>query len=227
MSSKDVYILQIETATTNCSVAISQNGETIALKEISNGFSHAENLHVFIESLMQEHAIDFKMLSAIAVSKGPGSYTGLRIGVSAAKGLCFVLDIPLIAIDTLTILAHNVTIDNGFVVPMLDARRMEAYTQVQNSQYEEVRKIEAQVITEDSFSEFLKKSKVTFVGNAVDKTKTVISNQNASFTEESLPSADKMSSLAYHKYKISDIEDVAYFEPFYLKDFVTTPPKNI
>lgn len=226
MSSKDIYILQIETATTNCSVAISKNGKTIALKEMSNGFSHAENLHVFIESLMQEHALKFKMLHAVAVSKGPGSYTGLRIGVSAAKGLCFVLDIPLIAIDTLTILAHRVDVKKGFVVPMLDARRMEAYTLVLNSQLEPIRKIEAEIISENSFNEYLEAAQVTFVGNAVDKTKEVIKHDNAVFLEESLPSANEMSELAYKKYKISDTEDVAYFEPFYLKDFVTTPPKS-
>ena len=223
---KDHYILQIETATTNCSVAISKNGETIALKELSDGFSHAEHLHVFIASLSKEHDIALNQLSAVVVSKGPGSYTGLRIGVSAAKGLCFSLGIPLIALDTLLVLAHNVSVKQGCIVPLIDARRMEVYTQVLNSQYEPIKKTAALVLTPDAFQEFLISNKVTFVGNAVTKTQDVITHDNAVFTPPSLPSAAKMSSLSYKKFKQQDFEDVAYFEPYYLKDFVTTPPKK-
>jgi len=219
------YILQIETSTTNCSVAISKNGKTIAIKEISNGYSHAENLHVFIKEILAENKLEYTDLNAVAVSKGPGSYTGLRIGVSTAKGLCYSLDIPLIAIETLKILAHQVVIENGFIVPMIDARRMEAYTAVYNSEYERVRKIEAEILDENSFSTFLSEYGTVFVGNKTEKTQELISNENARFVD-SLPSAKDMSVLAYEKHKKNDIEDVAYFEPYYLKDFLVTPAKK-
>jgi tRNA threonylcarbamoyladenosine biosynthesis protein TsaB len=219
------YILQIETSTTNCSVAISKSGETIALKEISNGYSHAENLHAFIKEILVENKLEYSNLDAIAVSKGPGSYTGLRIGVSTAKGLCFSLDIPLIAIETLEVLTHQVNVDEGFIVPMIDARRMEAYTKVFGANFNEVRAIEAQILDNESFSVFLEQGKVVFVGNKTEKTQEVIQHENATFID-SLPSAKEMSSLAYAKHKKNDIEDVAYFEPYYLKDFLVTPAKN-
>ena len=219
------YILQIETSTTNCSVAISKNGETIALKEVSNGYSHAENLHVFIKDILAENKLEYSDLDAIAISKGPGSYTGLRIGVSTAKGLCFSLDIPLVAIETLEVLAHQVDVENGFIIPMIDARRMEAYTTVYNSKHEKMRKIEAEVLDKNSFSTFLSKYGTVFIGNKTEKTQEVIQHENATFID-SLPSAKEMSKLAYIKYKKNDIEDVAYFEPYYLKDFLVTPAKK-
>jgi len=219
------YILQIETSTTNCSVAISKKGETIAVKEVSNGYSHAENLHVFIKDILAENKLEYTDLNAIAVSKGPGSYTGLRIGVSTAKGLCFSLDIPLIAIETLKVLAHQVKEEGGFIVPMIDARRMEAYTKVYDTKYKEVREIEAQILDSTSFQEYLTKGSVVFIGNKTEKTKEVISHENATFIE-SVPSAKEMSMLAYAKYKKNHIEDVAYFEPYYLKDFLVTPAKK-
>jgi len=219
------YILQIETSTTNCSVAISKKGETIALKEVSNGYSHAENLHVFIKDLLTENKLEYTDLNAVAVSKGPGSYTGLRIGVSTAKGLCFSLDIPLIALGTLEVLACQVQIEEGFIVPMIDARRMEAYTKVFDANFEEVRAIEAEILEETSFQKFLAKNKVVFVGNKTEKTQEVIQHENAVFVD-TLPSAKDMSVLAYVKYKKNDIEDVAYFEPYYLKDFLVTPAKK-
>lgn len=220
------YILQIETATTNCSVALSKDGITIAIKEISNGYSHAENLHVFIKELLESKNLDFSDLVAIAVSKGPGSYTGLRIGVSAAKGLCFALEIPLIAIDTLEILARQVQKSEGVVIPMLDARRMEAYTTVFTTNFDSLRKIEAEVLDENSFHTYLNDGSVFFIGNAVQKLAEVVQHQNAVFLPEALPSANEMSMVAYHKYKKNDIEDVAYFEPYYLKDFIVTPSKK-
>lgn len=220
------YILQIETATTNCSVALSKDGITIAIKEISNGYSHAENLHVFIKELLEQKDLGYSDLIAVAVSKGPGSYTGLRIGVSAAKGLCFALGIPLVAIDTLAILARKVEESDGAIVPMLDARRMEAYTTVFDTSFNSLRKIEAEVLDESSFATYLDKGKVFFVGNAVQKLAEVIQHENAIFLPETLPSANEMSQVAYHKYKKNDIEDVAYFEPYYLKDFIVTPSKK-
>ena len=133
------YILNLETATKNCSVSISQNGKTILCKEMAEaGYSHAERLHVFIEECLKESNLTFKDLSAIAVSKGPGSYTGLRIGVSAAKGLCFALDLPLIAVDTLQVLASKLTISEGVIIPMIDARRMEVYSAIFTCNFDKI-----------------------------------------------------------------------------------------
>lgn len=219
------YILQIETSTTNCSVAISKNGKTIAVKEVSDGYSHAENLHVFIKEILASSELLYSDLHAVAVSKGPGSYTGLRIGVSTSKGLCFALDIPLIAIETLEVLSHQATVENGFIVPMIDARRMEAYTKVFDSEYKSVREIKAEVLESASFSDFLKKGNVTFVGNKTEKVQGVIQHDNAKFID-TLPSANEMSQLAYVKFQNNDVEDVAYFEPYYLKDFLVTPAKK-
>lgn len=220
-------ILNIETSTTNCSVSLSKEGETLVLKEDNNAnYSHAESLHVFIDDVVKEAKLTLKDLNAIAVSKGPGSYTGLRIGVSAAKGLCFALNIPLISVSTLNALAHQVIVNDGIIVPMLDARRLEVYSVIYDSSYNEMREIEAQILDEHSFFEYLKEGNVYFVGNGVEKTMHLISHPNAVFIEGKLPSANEMSSLAYHKYKKSDIEDVAYFEPFYLKDFIALKSKK-
>ena len=219
-------ILHIETATTNCSVALAKEGELLAIKEVSNGYSHAENLHVFIRELLNSQELAFEQLDAIAVSKGPGSYTGLRIGVSAAKGLCFALDKPLIAVDTLQTLAMQVKEHGGLIVPMIDARRMEAYTAVFNGRFDKQREIKAEVLTEDSFAEELSGQRVVFIGNAVEKTQDVISNENAEFRAGVLPSAREMCAVAFEAFKRQDFEDVAYFEPYYLKDFIVTPPKK-
>ncbi|MEO5787409.1 tRNA (adenosine(37)-N6)-threonylcarbamoyltransferase complex dimerization subunit type 1 TsaB [Gelidibacter sp.] len=220
------YILNIETATTNCSVSLSKEGETLVLKEDYNSnYSHAESLHLFIDAVFKEANLNPQDIDAIAVSKGPGSYTGLRIGVSAAKGLCFALNKPLISVDTLEALAHQLTIDSGCIVPMLDARRLEVYASVYDKDYKQVRAIEAQILDEHSFKEFLEAGKVYFIGNGVEKTKQIITHPNAVFVENKLPSANEMGKFAEDKYKISDLEDVAYFEPFYLKDFIGTKPK--
>ncbi|MCB0463006.1 MAG: tRNA (adenosine(37)-N6)-threonylcarbamoyltransferase complex dimerization subunit type 1 TsaB [Flavobacteriaceae bacterium] len=220
------YILNIETSTTNCSVSLSFEGETLVLKEdYDNNYSHAERLHVYIDEVLKQAKIKPSQLDAIAVSKGPGSYTGLRIGVSAAKGLCFALGKPLIAISTLEALAHQVKTDEGIIIPMLDARRLEVYSAVFDSSYIRLRETQAQVLNEDSFKAFLDEGKVTFIGNGVAKTKELIIHNNAVFIDGKLPSADQMSQLAYNKYKKNDIEDVAYFEPYYLKDFIALKSK--
>jgi len=215
-------ILCIETSTTNCSVAISINGKTVAIKEENNKqYSHAEKLHLFIEDVLNNANIQKLQLDAIAVSKGPGSYTGLRIGVSSAKGLCFALDIPLISIPTLEALAYQVSENDGIIIPMLDARRMEVYSSVFNPEKEEVRETQAQVLDESSFRDYLNKNKVYFIGDGVEKFKNICKNKNAVFIEDKFPSANEMGCLAELKHKKSDIENVAYFEPYYLKDFVT------
>lgn len=220
------YILNIETATTNCSVSLSKEGKTIVLKEdYDKNYSHAERLHVYIDSVLKEAKVNQNDIDAVAVSKGPGSYTGLRIGVSAAKGLCFALNKPLISIPTLDALAHQVKMDDGVIISMLDARRMEVYSAIYDSNYNQIRETQAQILDENSFNNYLEKGKVYFIGNGVEKTKTLINHSNAIFIDDKLPSANDMSLLAYNKYKISDIEDVAYFEPYYLKDFVALKPK--
>lgn len=214
------YILNIETATKNCSVALAKDGATILCKEISElGYSHAEKLHVFIEEIITEVGISLNDLAAIAVSSGPGSYTGLRIGVSAAKGLSFALTIPLISVDTLTSLANQVTHTDGLIIPLLDARRMEVYSAIFNSDKEMVRKVEAEILTENSFETL--SDKIYFVGDATEKAKTVLTNSNYIFLDEIVfPSAKDMSLISYNKFTTNQVEDVAYFEPYYLKDFM-------
>ncbi len=222
-----MIILNIETATTNCSVSLSKEGKTIVLKEdYDKNYSHAERLHVYIDEVLKEAGMSSQDLSAIAVSKGPGSYTGLRIGVSAAKGLCFALDKPLISISTLEALAHQVNCQEGVIVAMLDARRMEVYSAVFDSNHNQIRETEAQIIDAESFNNYLEKGKVYFIGNGVEKTKASINHPNAVFIEDKLPSANEMSLLANNKFKIDEFEDVAYFEPYYLKDFVALKPKS-
>lgn len=222
------YILNIETSTKNCSVTIARNGETVSCNEIAEeGYSHAERLHVFIEASLKEAGITYKDLFAIAVSHGPGSYTGLRIGVSAAKGLCYALGIPLIAVDTLKILAAQAPLCDGLIIPMIDARRMEVYSAIFSSELESKRETRAEIIDGDSFAELI--GPVYFVGDCSEKAQTVLIKENFTFLEEvKYPSASQMSKLSFEKYKMSDTVDVAYFEPFYLKDFmVTTSKKNV
>jgi tRNA threonylcarbamoyladenosine biosynthesis protein TsaB len=221
------YILNIETATKNCSVALAKNGQTILCREIAEeGYSHAEQLHVFIETTLQEAGIRFQDLKAVAVSQGPGSYTGLRIGVSAAKGLCFTLDIPLIKVDTLQVLASQAKVTEGLIIPMLDARRMEVYSAIFNSKLEKQREVQAEVITENSFETILET--VHFVGDCADKCQPVLVKSNFVFLEEvKYPSAKEMSPLSFSKFQNSEFEDVAYFEPYYLKDFMITTSKKV
>ncbi|MGE6354137.1 tRNA (adenosine(37)-N6)-threonylcarbamoyltransferase complex dimerization subunit type 1 TsaB [Flavobacterium sp. NPDC079362] len=220
------FILNIETATKNCSVSIAKNGETIICKEIAEeGYSHAEKLHVFIEEVIAEAEITVQDLVAVAVSQGPGSYTGLRIGVSAAKGLCYALNIPLIAIDTLQTLASQANVTEGKIIPMIDARRMEVYSEIFTADLEIERPIEAEIITEDSFKYFTET--IYFVGDCAEKCKTVLTRENFVFLEEiKYPSAAAMSKISYNKYQKSDTVDVAYFEPYYLKDFMMAPPSK-
>lgn len=220
------YILNIETATKNCSVALAKEGKTIVCKEMAEeGYSHAEKLHVFIAEVLQELQLSFKDLAAIAVSQGPGSYTGLRIGVSAAKGLCFALDIPMIAVDTLQMLASQVTITDGFIVPMVDARRMEVYSAVFNARFEKIREVKAEIITADSFSEI--NETIYFVGDSNEKVKSVLLNKNFVFLDQMVyPSAKEMSQWSFDQFVRNDFVDVAYFEPYYLKDFMINTSKK-
>lgn len=220
------YILNIETATRNCSVSIARDGEVIALKEVAeSGYSHAEKLHVFIEEALLESQLRFSDLQAVAVSQGPGSYTGLRIGVSAAKGLCYALNIPLIAVDTLQVLASQVQINDGLIVPMIDARRMEVYSAIYDTQFHQVRGVEAQIIDENSFAEY--RQNLYFVGDCQSKCQEVLKAENHFFLSETeFPSAKEMAKISYKKMTQNTFENLAYFEPFYLKDFMVTTAKK-
>ena len=220
-----IYILNIETATKNCSVSLAKNGGTILCKEIAElGYSHAEKLHVFIEEILKETGVSVQDLNAIAVSKGPGSYTGLRIGVSTAKGLCYALGIPLISVDTLQVLAEQVVVENGLIVPMIDARRMEVYSAVFDTNHNKIMEVQAEILTEESYVEITEA--VYFIGDCQEKCKTVLTKNNFNFLPEIVyPSANEMSGLSYEKFTKNEFEDVAYFEPFYLKDFLTARPK--
>lgn len=214
-------ILNIETSTTNCSVSLALNGKLFEIiEENDKNYSHSERLHLYIKEVLEKADTEANQLDAIAISKGPGSYTGLRIGVSTAKGLCFALDIPLISLLTLEVLAHQVKASEGVIVPMLDARRMEVYTSVYDNHYNLIKDTEAIILDDTSFESFLVNKKVHFVGNGVEKTKSIIGHENAIFIDDKLPSAREMGQLSFNKYLKSDFEDVAYFEPFYLKDFI-------
>jgi tRNA threonylcarbamoyladenosine biosynthesis protein TsaB len=215
-------ILNLETATTNCSVSIAKNGELLSLKEYDSAdYSHAEQLHLFIESVLQDAKVSLQEIQAIAVSKGPGSYTGLRIGVSAAKGLCFSLDLPLIAVPTLESMANQNT-DNklAYIIPVLDARRMEVYSCVYDVNLNEVRETKAEIIDENSFSEYINKGLTLIVGSGAEKCQEFLRHTNVAFNTSAVPSAKEMAQLSFKKFKEDKFENVAYFEPFYLKDFI-------
>ena len=213
-------ILCIETATTNCSVALSVSGSVIAFKEdYNNQYSHAERLHPYILEVLKQADVSLNDLDAVAISQGPGSYTGLRIGTSAAKGLCYSLDIPLIAVSTLASLARQIQIGSGIIIPMLDARRMEAYTAVYNSNYELLENTKPTLLEANSFEGYLANGPVHFVGNSNQKFAEICQHEQAVFAAESLPSAKELALLVQEKYAAKDFADLAYFEPDYLKAF--------
>lgn len=215
-------ILCLETSTTNCSVSIGRGDSILTFKEVnSKNFSHSEQLHSFINALLTQENLTPKDLDAISISKGPGSYTGLRIGVSAAKGLAYALDIPLISVSTLLCLAKQVDIKESLIVPMLDARRMEVYSEVFDADFHSKREIKAEILEEDSFQKELESGKVHFIGSGVEKFEGICKHPNAVFHHKKLPSAQEQFFIAKRKFDEKDFEDVAYFEPFYLKDFVS------
>lgn len=214
-------ILCLETTTTNCSVALSVDGVVVFLKEDNNKqYSHAEKLHLFVEDVLVESKVSKNKLDAVAVSKGPGSYTGLRIGVSAAKGLCFALEIPLISISTLEALAGQVKNTDGIIIPMLDARRLEVYSAVFSKDKFQIRDARAEVLDGHSFANYLNENIIYFIGNGVEKFKPICKHNNPIFMDQNLPSSNEMGILAENKYQNNEFEDVAYFEPYYLKDFI-------
>lgn len=230
-------ILNIETSTEVCSVTIAENGKTLFQKESNEGLRHSELLTVFIQDLFQENNFEISKLDAVAVSKGPGSYTGLRIGVSVAKGLCYGLNIPLVGVGSIELMGiYAAANSNEFYskekeeellfCPMIDARRMEVYTALFAENGEQILPVTAEIIDENSFADFLKDKKILFFGNGAKKCKEKITHKNALFAGPSETSARFMQNLSEIKYNKNEFEDVAYFEPFYLKDFVATIPKN-
>ena len=224
-------ILNIETSTTVCSVSISENGACKCFRENFNGNNHSELIGVFTQEVLAEAGLEPQDLDAVAQSIGPGSYTGLRIGTSFAKGLCYGTDIPLITIPTLKIIAQNAKEkynieDDALLCPMIDARRMEVYCCVYDSKLNEVRATEPQIIDENSFADILKDQKVYFFGNGAAKCKSYITHENAIFLDEVYPLATSMIALSEEAFLRNDFADVAYFEPFYLKAAHVTLPKN-
>ena len=217
------YILNIESSTTNCSISLANNGELISIRELNEkNYSHSTKLHSFIEEVLKNSNITVNKLSAIAVSSGPGSYTGLRIGVSAAKGLCYALQIPLISVPTLQVLARQLNIQReDLIIPVMDARRDEVYSAVYNSEYELVRNIFPEIIDSESFIELAKENKLYFIGNGQEKCERLIrKNSNLIFSNyDTFPSSKEMILISFKKFKKSKFEDIAYFEPDYLKKF--------
>ena len=215
-------ILAIETATTNCSVALFKAGVLIAEKEHNtDGYTHAEQLTLFIEEVVESAKVSLQEIEAVALSKGPGSYTGLRIGTSTAKGLCYALDIPLLATSTLKAMAFAMAKNHvaDIYCPMIDARRMEVFSALFDKDNKGIRGVQADIVDEDTYAKFLDKE-VLFFGDGALKCKEMINHKNAIFIKGIYPSAKDIGTLANIKFEDKDFEDVAYFEPYYLKDFV-------
>ncbi len=229
-------ILSLETSTKVCSVCLSKDDSVVAKKELFEANSHATHLTVFIQDLFEQLPnISLEDIDAIAVSSGPGSYTGLRIGVSVAKGICYALNKPLIAITSLECLVQSVinhpelkgkTDDKVFYCPMIDARRMEVYTVLFNAEMQMTKEITAEIIDEESYQTTLDTNTIVFLGDGAEKCKETIIHTNAIFLDNQVPLAANMAKIANAKFKNKEFEDVAYFEPFYLKDFVATTPKK-
>lgn len=228
------HILCIETGTAVCSVALGGEEGLLGYRELSDPKSHASELSVLIQALLEELAFDIGGIDAVAIGRGPGSYTGLRIGVSLAKGICFALNRPLVAVDSLTAMVYGVEQladaqqlgSADFLCPMIDARRMEVYTALFDSQKRRLTDVSATIVGSDTFSRQLQSGKIIFFGNGAPKCRFVISSQNATFIDNFEPSARFMLPLALKAYKDEQFEDIAYFEPFYLKDFVAIKSKN-
>jgi tRNA threonylcarbamoyladenosine biosynthesis protein TsaB len=226
-------ILNIETATGVCSVALARNGQLIGLKESDTKNSHSSVLNLFIDEVLKTADVDLADIDAIAVSEGPGSYTGLRIGVASAKGLCYALDKPLIGVSTLQSMAigmmKSVSVEHvhhTLYCPMIDARRMEVYCAIFDEEAKEIREIRAEIIDENSFMEFLSKNRVVFAGDGALKCRPLIDKHpNAVFLEDFQVSSKFMITFSEQKYFHNQIEDLAYFEPHYLKEFVAGKPR--
>jgi len=216
-------ILNLETSTKNCSVSLFNGDHEVQQKSVlSEQYSHSENLTVFIQEVISRSNFMLSDLAAVSVSKGPGSYTGLRVAVAVAKGLCYTLDIPLISISNLEALSYKVIKDfpnYDRYCPMIDARRMEVFSAIFDRDNKLCRDIQSEIITSNSFKKELK-NKMLFFGNGSEKCKSVITSENAFFLEEIYPSSSNMGILSFNKFNNKQFEDIAYFEPLYLKDFI-------
>jgi tRNA threonylcarbamoyladenosine biosynthesis protein TsaB len=217
-------ILSIDTSTTVCSVALHKEEKLLAKTTLFSDYTHSSMLTTLVQNIMDTNNLPLSELHAIALSKGPGSYTGLRIGVSTAKGLCFGLDVPLIAINTLEAFALQVIPyykGMGYLYcPMIDARRMEVYCSILDENLQILQQTEAKIINKDSFNEFLSNKKVIFFGDGASKCRAILDSQNAVFLENMYPDAAQIGQLAINKYLQNHFEDVSYFEPYYLKEFI-------
>jgi tRNA threonylcarbamoyladenosine biosynthesis protein TsaB len=233
-------ILNIETATALCSVALAVDGKVKIYRETLEDKSHAAKLPIFIEEILRETQLTIQDLDAVATGMGPGSYTGLRIGVSTAKGLCYGAHLPLIAVSTLRILADHVIQlkissiqlalkkPDTILCPMLDARRMEVFTSMLNTKCNEIKNVTAEIIDKNSYKDLLEKHTVIFFGSGMPKCKDMLMHQNAIFIDDIYPHASSLAIISEEKYHRKEFENMAYFEPFYLKDFVaTTSKKNL
>ena len=217
-------ILCLETATPSCSVALVHNGEVLACEEDPKGQNHSEKITLFIDKVMKKAGISYDQLDAVAVSMGPGSYTGLRIGVSTAKGICYAVSKPLIAVETLHAMAYGGK-NNGILIPMIDARRMEVYAAIFDENVNKIKDTEAVIIDENSFSELKKDHHLFLFGDGADKCAELFENDDKiTVIKEFYCSARYMNVIAQRKLDAKDFVDVAYFEPFYLKDFVPGTP---
>lgn len=229
-------ILHVETSGKSCSVALSLNGKLIAYSRKDEEKSHSAFLTIMINSVLSDAKVDVSELDAVSVSEGPGSYTGLRIGISVVKGICYGAKLPLIPISTLEIMYTQIildlekdkinTKDTDLYVPMIDARRMEVYDVVFDKNKNCVQEIKADIIDESSFQNLLEKHLITFFGDGSDKCRDIIKHENAAFLSGILPDAKYMLSLAEEKFAKKEFADIAYYEPFYLKEYRTTVPKN-
>ena len=221
-------ILNIETATQVCSIGLSEGSEILAVRESHEKNIHAASVTVFTEEVLREAGRKMQDLDAVAVSMGPGSYTGLRIGVSAAKGICYALAIPLIAVPTLQAMAlraRSATEGDALLCPMIDARRMEVYTAIFDHNTREVRPTEALIIDEHSFSRELEKNTICYFGDGAEKCRDILDPLGMTYLPDIYPSARDIAVLAFEKFTDSKFEDVAYFEPYYLKDFIAGKPR--
>ena len=222
-------ILNLETATTMCSVALARDGHVVALKEQSGGYSHSENLGTYIQEVLASEDISPEQLDAVSVSKGPGSYTGLRIGASMAKGLCYSNNIPLMSVSTLKSMANMIRSDfdgDSWLCPMIDARRMEVYSAIFTSDLVIKKDISADIIEKGIYDQYLENETVVFFGDGALKCKELLDHPNAIFVEDKEPSAESMASLSEEAFQSGTFEDTAYFEPYYLKEFVAIKAKN-
>ena len=227
------FILAFETATPVSSVAVFERGEVLACQEYYSAQRHARLITVMVEHLLEDLGLRVQDLSAVCVAKGPGSYTGLRVGVSTAKGLCMALDLPLIAVSSLSGLAARVQNlarrEQALICPMIDARRMEVYCEIYGSDLSVVEPVQARIVPEQPFDDLLAAQKVIFLGSGAAKCKELLetASDNALVLEDLLSSASSFAGLAWKRYQAGEFDDLLSFEPFYLKDFVATKPKKL